>query len=596
MIKLDKINISFQRPIFKDAKIELHQGVLNVLIGPSGSGKTTLLNEIGLLNKQLHSKYSFNNIELDSKTDFSLIRKYKIGYVFQENYLFEKLTVKENLIFSANIAGIDLSDDQIIELLKKTQTEDLLDKKIKELSGGQQQRIAISFALAKQPELLLFDEPTSYLDQENCDLVIDVIKEIVDTGKTTVFVVSHDQRIIDKADTLSEIKDAKIGIIKQKNNQIKCNNEIMHNDRFTVKAINQYIEKSRQSIYKLLYVALALILAILLFNSGYSIYYRDYVENNIINSNMEEIRIYYGPHKRYVINNIDQPIMEDVLKAVKNIEGIKEVVPFYELYGNIAENNVLIQSYSNDISQRAVKTFSNNSGIYVSNTVKGLLEGKQINLSIDNQNYKLKVNGVLDEEYVNNYSDNGNKIIYVPESKFKEVLEIDDLQSYLYILKFTSEADLNYILEQINYIDSSMTVYSSIDIDKLQVLNTQLLRGVEDIVKIILACELILIIYDKSKQILARKKELALLYANGLTQNKIIQILFLESFNYSIYSVLAADLITIPILYIVYDFNLNILQAYIILNAVFIISLNVITLITSVLLLNTFSIKTLLEE
>lgn len=596
MIKLDKINISYERPIFSNAQIELNAGMFNVLVGESGCGKTTLLNEIGLLNGKLHSEYEFNDCKLDNQSDFALIRRSNIGYVFQENYLFEKLTVKENIIFSANLAGLDLSDEEVEILLKKTKTERLIDKKINELSGGECQRVAISFALAKKPKLLLFDEPTSYLDMDNCILVIDIIKEIVATNEAIVFVVSHDQRIISSADNIYKIENAKIICNNVMDSFYDSVESYKRNNTNYEKAIKHYLSKSKANISKILYLILSFIVMVLLFNVGYSSFYREYIEHNIINSSMEEIRIYYGPKKRKPVNDINKYIPSDYLKKIKNLDGIKDVVPFYELTGLVDDNDVLIQTYCNNFNSKIYKQYQNESNIYVSNSLKGLLKEDQLSLMFNGYNYDLKITGVLNDGYVNNYSENGNKIIYIPVDKFNKLMDTDNIEPYLYILKFDSNVNLNKVMEQIKHIDKDIVIYSSVDIDKLQLLNTQLLSGIENVVKILFGCVIILILYDKSKLIISRKHELALLYANGLSKNKILQILFLESFDYSKYALIAADFVSILILVLFFSVTMEVLVSYLIINIMLFMGLNLITLLVSNYLLNRFSIKTLLSE
>ena len=477
MIKLSNINISFERPIFINAQIELTAGAFNVLIGESGCGKTTLLNEIGLLNEKLNSDYLFFDNKLNDHSDFALKRRIDIGYVFQENYLFEKLTVKENIIFAANLSGIELSDDEVYELLSKTKTQELIDKKITEISGGERQRVAISFALAKKPKLLLFDEPTSYLDQENCYLVIDVIQQIVHSNETIVFVVTHDKRVIASADNIFKIKDNKIVCDKKIKNYLKFNDLCKRNDILSKKAIKGYISKSKKHISKLLYLILSLVTVILLFNVGYSNYYKEYVEKNIINNTMEEIRVYYGPNKRKSVNGINKYISYDILNKIKNIDGIRDAIPFYEINAHCNDNEILIQTYYNELSSKVNKSYENNSNIYVSSSMKGLLDNDELSFMYFDKLYDLKINGILEDTYQNGYSNNGNKIVYIPVSKFNELFR-DSVEPYLYILRFDNSVDFNKVVEQIKNIDNEITIYSTIDIDKLQLLNSQLLAGV----------------------------------------------------------------------------------------------------------------------
>ena len=227
--------------------------------------------------------------------------------------------------------------------------------------------------------------------------------------------------------------------------------------------------------------------------------------------------------------------------------------------------------------------------------MKGLLDNDELSFMYFDKLYDLKINGILEDTYQNGYSDNGNKIVYIPVSKFNELFS-DSVEPYLYILRFDNSVDFNKVVEQIKNIDNEITIYSTIDIDKLQLLNSQLLAGVENIVKAIMACIIVLIIYDKSKLIISRKHELALLYANGLSKKEIIKILFIESLDYSIYALVAANIVSVVILLLFYDCTFNTFISIVILNAILFISLNFIMLVVSNYLLNRFSIKALLEE
>ncbi len=173
---------------------EICKGEVVAIIGPSGSGKSTFLRSLNLLEKPTGGKIFVEGADItDPKIDIDKHRQ-KIGMVFQQFNLFPHKTVKENIML-APVALKLMSQEQAAkraeELLARVGLPDKADAYPGSLSGGQKQRIAIARALAMNPDVMLFDEPTSALDPEMVGEVLEIMKELADTGMTMV-VVTHE--------------------------------------------------------------------------------------------------------------------------------------------------------------------------------------------------------------------------------------------------------------------------------------------------------------------------------------------------------------------------------------------------------------------
>ena len=195
------------------------------IVGKSGSGKSTLLNLLGGLD-------SFNegNISIDGKSlsdftdkDLDYYRNHNLGFVFQEFNLLEDYTVYKNLELAMRLQGNVVSYQEIDKLLDDFQLKDLGKRKINQLSGGQKQRVALARALIKKPKIILCDEPTGSLDEENSRIIFQLLKKI--SQQNLVIVVSHD---VDSAlfygDRVIELSDGKIKkdtILNSKTMQLK---------------------------------------------------------------------------------------------------------------------------------------------------------------------------------------------------------------------------------------------------------------------------------------------------------------------------------------------------------------------------------------
>ena len=172
----------------------IKKGEVVVVFGPSGSGKSTFIRTINRLEEHQKGEIIVDGIEMsDDVRNIDAIRR-DVGMVFQSFNLFPHLTIMRNITLApTKVRKIPAAEAEKIamELLERVGIPDQADKYPKELSGGQQQRVAIARALAMKPNIMLFDEPTSALDPEMIKEVLDVMKELAESGMTMI-VVSHE--------------------------------------------------------------------------------------------------------------------------------------------------------------------------------------------------------------------------------------------------------------------------------------------------------------------------------------------------------------------------------------------------------------------
>ena len=172
----------------------IKKGEVVVVFGPSGSGKSTFIRTINRLEEHQRGQIIVDGIEMsDDVRNIDAIRR-DVGMVFQSFNLFPHLTIMQNITLApTKVRKIPAAEAEKIamELLERVGIPDQADKYPKELSGGQQQRVAIARALAMKPNIMLFDEPTSALDPEMIKEVLDVMKELAESGMTMI-VVSHE--------------------------------------------------------------------------------------------------------------------------------------------------------------------------------------------------------------------------------------------------------------------------------------------------------------------------------------------------------------------------------------------------------------------
>lgn len=192
-----------------DINFSLEKGRLLIIVGASGAGKTTLLNLLGGMDKATSGDIIIDGKNLANLDDKSLTeyRRDDVGFVFQHYNLIPNLTAIENVEMASEISSNPLDPE---ETLKEVGLSHRLNNFPSQLSGGEQQRVAIARALAKNPKLLLCDEPTGALDYETGKNILKLLEKACHEMGATVVIITHNSLIKPMADQVIEIRDGKI--------------------------------------------------------------------------------------------------------------------------------------------------------------------------------------------------------------------------------------------------------------------------------------------------------------------------------------------------------------------------------------------------
>lgn len=211
MIELNCICKEFMKRKIKiialnNINIKFHYGKFYSIMGYSGSGKSTMLNIIGILDRPTSGILYINDKDISklSEKEKQKLRLKEIGYIFQECYLSENLNVYENimlpLLLNKKISK-ESKKEMVNDLLKMIRLQDRANHFPRELSGGEKQRVAIARALVNNPRIIIADEPTGNLDDENEKIIFNIFKKLSLAGKC-VIVVSHSEKIKEYSDKI----------------------------------------------------------------------------------------------------------------------------------------------------------------------------------------------------------------------------------------------------------------------------------------------------------------------------------------------------------------------------------------------------------
>lgn len=210
IIRLENIVKKYDNhTIINHLNLSIKENEMVAIMGESGSGKSTLLNIIGLIETIDEGKYFLydkENIKVNSKEAIMMIRNH-INYLFQNFALLDDDTIENNLLIGLEYTNYSKKEktELIQEVLKKVKLDHSLKTKVSSLSGGEQQRLAIARIILKQGDIILADEPTGALDEKNKKVVLKLLKELHQEGKT-IIIVTHDIEVGNSCDRIVQLK------------------------------------------------------------------------------------------------------------------------------------------------------------------------------------------------------------------------------------------------------------------------------------------------------------------------------------------------------------------------------------------------------
>ena len=217
LLKLNQVNLTYQTgdesiKVLKDIDLKTMKKETISFVGESGSGKTSLIMLIAGLEKATSGQIFFQNKEISSlsEDEVSEIRRKNIGIVFQSFYLIPNYTAVENVALTLELNNFKDPTNQAKEILERMRLKHRFNNLPSQLSGGEQQRVAIARAIAMKPELILADEPTGNLDSENSEIISEILFNYVKEEGSSLIIVTHDEKLANKAERKIKIKDGKI--------------------------------------------------------------------------------------------------------------------------------------------------------------------------------------------------------------------------------------------------------------------------------------------------------------------------------------------------------------------------------------------------
>lgn len=531
MIKLENINLTGgKKELLKDSSFEAKYGDVTLIYGESGCGKSTLLYEIGLLSEHKDISYFINDhdVRMLEESEILNLKRFEIGYVFQTSELFNDDDVLYNLNHFARMVNRSLNKNEIDDYLRLLRLHIKLDQKVKNLSGGERQRLAILCALIKESSILVLDEVTSTLDNENEVRIFQILQDISKTKKIAVILVSHSLKAKDYADVIYEFENQRLVCKKNSTNSTNCMQQEIDLSKELKLPFSHFIEycfyyfKKHRFLNILLFVAMLCGISFISFIESYSDYYNVLVLEDIENLSYNEIWIYSTKYQDESNKSFNDNVVEEFLNA---IDLDVEVYPYFEGICQIEGRNVkIVPFYVNEKNRRFVaREFQTSSLIFASNLY--FLDDFEVYepITINDENYYLE--GIFEKGF--RLYNSGNEYIATIEDIAKDIDPF--IQFNGFIVRTKNFNDLKMLYN--SAIQNSLICVSSLqDIEVLSQYQKDANRMMDyykigSMVFVILLITLFYVAYYHS-----RRKELAFLKVNGYTNKQIINILSLENF------------------------------------------------------------------
>ena len=484
-----------KQEVLKGVNVEFDRGEFVALVGESGCGKSTLINILGGLDTEytgsiICKEQFLRDYDENQMDDY---RKKRVGMVFQNYNLITHLTLIENIEIAMKMSDINhkVSHKRALELLKMVGLMEHADKYPTQLSGGQQQRVAIARALANNPSIILADEPTGALDKESEEVILAILKKVVESGKL-VIVVTHSEVVANHCNRIVRIAD---GVIVEDVERYKIKKSGQFEKTIMPKPIktkdiakismNNIKQKLSRSLIVSIGLSLGIAAMVLILNlgSGLTNYVQEVFADNLQTTQLSLTKASYDE------------FTDDDISQISSVEGIQSI---YEsttiltadyLYGDTTDDiSHLSAYYDNYYPNVLYGTLSTDSGsIAINETMAGILSddaliasiGSTIDVIYDSTTYTFTITAIYEDLSEN--ADETNMLIYGDD--LTNLFSDDEMSVNTIYLNLESVDYINVVIDDLDTLgfnvyqedNSANSVLSYIEI------GTKILTGVSAI-------------------------------------------------------------------------------------------------------------------
>lgn len=496
MIKINHLNIQFRNQmIVEDVNFSAYPGKVTLITGKSGSGKSSLLSFIGCLETYPCERYLYDDLDILhlSEKKRAELRRTEIGFVFQDNSFINNLTVKQNLVVFAQLAGQSLKKNQVKEYLQLVGLKGKENELVSNLSGGEKQRLSLICAILKKPKVLIGDEITNSVDEENELMIWRIIRKLAIEKHLCVIIVSHSDKARLFADEIYEIKNQRLNLIQQ--SEEKPEPKTTEEKTESVKhSIKQYMRKNNL-MHNWKYQVSSLLISFLLLFS-FSLWYIDHHKAETDDLLMLQLV------------NIDRTFELSDIDNLKKEAGVTFVDYFYEEQ----IENVTVQSC--DSMQKI--PLKDNELLMTANLAETMdLEiGDEVHLDGYEQTFYVK--DILDYPIYSSKVDWRGKYIYINKDNFENaitnrvIVYIDNFEDYSKFCDKMRNNDL--IVQRINESDFANQYVENTLFQKIQQ------GSIFGMTAIFMVLDLMIEIYI----FLVNLRDFAVLKANGIPQRDLL--------------------------------------------------------------------------
>ena len=425
MIKINHLNIQFKNQlIVEDVNFTAYPGRVTLITGKSGSGKSSLLSFIGCLETYPCKSYLYNDMDILrlSEKKKAELRRTEIGFIFQDNSFINNLTVKQNLVVFAQLAGQNLNKKQIDEHLQLVTLKGKENEIVSNLSGGERQRLSLICAILKKPKVLIGDEITNSVDEGNERMIWQIIRKLAIEQQICVIIVSHSDKARLFADEIYEIKNQRLNLIEQSKEKLVSG--MAEEKTETLRhSIKQYMRKNNLMHNWKYQMSSLLISSLLLFS--FSLWYIDHQKSEM--NDMLMLKLV----------NIDRTFELSDMDSLKKEAGVIFVDYFYEEQ----IEDAIVQS-CDSMQKISLKDDELLMSANLAETMD-LEIGDEVYLDGYEQTFYVK--DILDYSIYSSKVDLRGKYIYINRDNFKNamtnmvIVYIDNFDRRAFVLQYADE-------------------------------------------------------------------------------------------------------------------------------------------------------------